>query len=275
MNGGGVRRCVLAGVGAALLAAQAPAQGLAQGLAQGPGGCEPPAAGTARVRSALDGRTLRLADGREVRLAGLEVPGGNGEAQAARRALAALVEGREVALHRLGPETDRHGRLLAEIRVAAAPSGGPQSVQQALVAAGHARVAGRVGDIACARQWLAAERAARAAGLGLWAGPHYVIRQAGNPGEILAERGRFTVVEGDVLSVRESGGTIYVNFGRRWSEDFTVTVSKRNERMFAAAGLDLKNLASRRVRVRGFVEERGGPWIEAARPEQIEIAERD
>jgi hypothetical protein len=32
-----------------------------------------------------------------------------------------------------------------------------------------------------------------------------------------------------VLSVRESGATIYVNFGRRWTEDFTVTILKRNE----------------------------------------------
>ena len=67
---------------------------------------------------------------------------------------------------------------------------------------------------------------------------------------------------------------IYVNFGRRWSDDFTVTVQKRSERSFTAAGLELKKLAGQRVRVRGTIEERGGPWIEAARPEQIEIAER-
>jgi hypothetical protein len=82
------------------------------------------------------------------------------------------------------------------------------------------------------------------------------------------------------VSVRESGSTIYVNFGQRWSEDFTVTIQKRNERNFAAAGLDPKSLQGRRVRVRGWVEERGGadgnkggsPWIDAAHPEQIEIA---
>ena len=92
------------------------------------------------------------------------------------------------------------------------------------------------------------------------------MRKAEDPAGILAVRGRFAVVEGKVLSVRESGGTIYVNFGRRWSEDFTVTVLKRNERSFTAAGLALKKLAGQRVRVRGTIEERGGPWIEAARP---------
>jgi len=73
------------------------------------------------------------------------------------------------------------------------------------------------------------------------------------------------------VSVRESGGTIYVNFGQRWSEDFTVTILKRNERLFTAAGLEPRKLAGRRVMVRGWLEERGGPWIEAAGPDQIEV----
>jgi endonuclease YncB( thermonuclease family) len=235
--------------------------------------CQPTIAGTAAVQSVLDGRTFRLSDGREVRLIGLEVPGQQDRARTARAALAALVEGREVTLGRLGEETDRHGRLLA---LAFLPSAGSDSsIQRALIAQGHARVAARVGDKSCARRLLQAERAARAAGLGLWADTNYLIKKAENPEEILAGRGTFVVVEGKVLSVRESGGTIYVNFGKRWSEDFTVTIPKRNERIFGTAGLDLKGLTGRRLRVRGFVEERGGPWIEAARPEQIEIAERD
>ena len=83
------------------------------------------------------------------------------------------------------------------------------------------------------------------------------------------------------MSVRENGATIYVNFGRHWSEDFTVTVLKRNERNFAAAGLDLKGLEGKRIRVRGWIEERGSgggtgvPLIEAVRPEQIETADRE
>ncbi len=72
------------------------------------------------------------------------------------------------------------------------------------------------------------------------------------------------------MSVRESGGTIYVNFGRRWTRDFTVTVLKRQRRAFAAAGIDLKQLEGRRIRVRGFIERRGGPIIAASAPEQIE-----
>jgi hypothetical protein len=91
----------------------------------------------------------------------------------------------------------------------------------------------------------------------------------------VAERGRFTEVEGKVFSVRESGGTIYMNFGRRWSEALTVTILKRDERIFAGAGLQPSTLENRRLRVRGYVEERNGPRIEAKAPEQIEIADRN
>jgi endonuclease YncB( thermonuclease family) len=239
-------------------------------------GCNPADGGSAVVRSVLDGRTLLLADGREVRLAGIEVPRRDQQAAAAKAALTALVGGQQVTLKPLGAETDRYGRVSALILPASRASPGDErSVQHNLLAQGHALVAARVGDSACAAEFLAAERGARARGLGLWADSSYVIRQAERPGEILAQRGRFTLVEGWVLSVRESGGAIYVNFGRRWSDDFTVTVLKRNERAFAAAGLKLRELTGRRVRVRGIIEERGGPWIEAARPEQIEMAERN
>ena len=230
--------------------------------------CKPDLIGTATVRAVLDARTVLLADGREVRLAGIEVPASAG----AKAALEAAVSGRDIALARLGPETDRYGRLSALIGL---PGGDSPSFQAMLLAQGYARVAARVGDGACAADFLSAERKARAAGLGLWADTAYLTQSADNPGQILAQRGRFTLVEGRVLSVGESGAVFYLNFGRRWSEDFTVTVLKRNERRFIAAGLELKKLAGRHVRVRGTVEERGGPWIEVSRPEQIELAERD
>ena len=146
-----------------------------------------------------------------------------------------------------------------------------RSVQHDMITVGSpgCRRASRTG--ACAAELLALEHAARTARRGIWADPQHSVQRAADPAAILGQRGRFALVEGTVLSVRESGGTIYVNFGRRWSEDFTVTIAKRSERMFAAAGMEPKRLERRRVRVRGVVEERGGPWIEAADPAQIEI----
>src|SRR5580698_5728029 len=66
------------------------------------------------------------------------------------------------------------------------------------------------------------------------------------------------------------------DFGRRWSESFAVTVLKRNERNFTAAGLNLPALEGRRIRVRGWIEARGAarsPEITVDHPEQIELAD--
>jgi endonuclease YncB( thermonuclease family) len=233
-------------------------------------GCRPETLGSATVLAVADGRTVSLSDGREVRLAGIEIPNERGNGAAARAALEKRVIGQEVRLFRMGSEADRYGRLVAGIAAVA----GEKPVQLELLAEGHALVASSIGNTGCAVAFLSAEKAARVSGAGLWGSSYYAAKKAEEPAGILAFRGLFAVVEGKVLSVRESGGTIYVNFGRRWSEDFTVTTLKRNERTFEAAGLPLKKLAGRLVRVRGTVEERGGPWIEALHPGQIEIAEQ-
>jgi hypothetical protein len=146
-------------------------------------------------------------------------------------------------------------------------------IREGAAVAGLPPAEGQKDRKACMDLLLAAENTARKAKLGLWSDPDYDTKASDNPTAILAARGRFAIIEGKVFSVRENGGTIYVNFGRRWSEDFTVTILKRNGAKFTAAGMDPKRLEGRQVRVRGFVEERGGPWIEAMGPEQIEIAE--
>jgi hypothetical protein len=78
------------------------------------------------------------------------------------------------------------------------------------------------------------------------------------------------VVEGKVLSVRQAGATTYVNFGRNWTRDFAVTISRRIVPAFEAAGLAPKSLENRRIRVR-WVEARRGPRIELLRVGQIEV----
>jgi endonuclease YncB( thermonuclease family) len=268
-------RCIAGAVAVALAAAAAQAQTTAAVSSGNPSSaCKLAAVASGKVATVVDGRSFVLDDGREVRLAAIEVAAPTEPAgTAAKDALAALVGGQTVALRGAGPEIDRYGRLSAHAFVGVDKA--ERWVEAELVAGGHARVSARVGERACAAALLARERAARAANLGLWADPYYVIRRADDAAAVAAERGRFAIVEGKVLSVRESGGTIYVNFGRRWSQDFTVTIAKKNETTFTNAGLEPKKLAGRRVRIRGWIEQRGGPWVEATRPEQIELAERN
>jgi endonuclease YncB( thermonuclease family) len=218
--------------------------------------------GTGKVIRVVDGRSVMLEDGREVLISGIWTPA------PAQAALEALLRGQLVELRGLQDVTDRYGRTVAFLL----RQDGAIDVAGYLLARGQARVAAQIGDAACAAELLSRELVARTSKLGLWSEPYYDVIEAGNAPQLLAARGHFSLVEGKILSVRESGGTIYLNFGRRWSEALTVTISKRHERIFSGAGLSPKRLENRTVRIRGWIEERNGPRIEASRPEQIEVA---
>lgn len=216
--------------------------------------------GVADVVAAIDGRTLRLADGREVRLAGL-APFDADWAALARFA------GRRVRL--LGSDTpDRYGRQTLIV----VPDEAAASIQAMLLAEGAALASGLAAEPGCVAELAAAEAAARTADRGVWS-EAAVIKNAEKPQDILAKLGQFAIVEGKVRSVRSAGATVYIDFGRRWSRDFAVTIPERLVASFTAAGLAPAALTGRRVRVRGIVGRRGGPRIEAVRPGQIELVQ--
>jgi endonuclease YncB( thermonuclease family) len=230
----------------------------------GAAGCAFEPLGEGRVAEILDARSFRLADGREVRLAGIEPV----TAEKANRtaALSAIIAGREVTLSGEDDTPDRYGRQSAFVFLA----GSETSVQGLLLAQGAALVSATVTNKECASSLTAAEAAARQARQGTWADPT-AIKNAESAGDILAGIGRFTVVEGKVLSVRQAGATTYLNFGRNWTRDFAVTISRRMVAAIESAGIALKSLENRRIRVRGWVEARGGPRIEVLRVGQIEL----
>ena len=233
-------------------------------------GCAFEAQGDGHVAAIIDARTFRLQDGREIRLAGIEpvVP----ETSAASRApaLSAILTGREVILRADDDTPDRYGRQAAFVFLAASENSPTETlVQSELLAQGEALVSATVTDKDCAAALMAAEAAAREAKRGIWADPA-AIKNTESPGDILAGIGRFMVVEGKVLSVRQAGATTYVNFGRNWTRDFAVTISRRMLARVEAAGTALKSLENQRIRVRGFVEARQGPRMEVLHPGQIE-----
>jgi endonuclease YncB( thermonuclease family) len=223
--------------------------------------CSFEAQGEGRVDAIIDARTFRMDDGREVRLAGIETVT-DGSA-----ALSALVAGRNVTLRAESDAPDRYGRQPAFVFVEQAAA----SVQSQLLAQGDALASSTIADKACAAELLAAEAAARRARRGIWA-DSAAIKNAESPGELLARIGQFTVVEGKVLSVRQAGAVTYINFGRRWTRDFAVTISRRVWPAFEAAGIFLKSLENKRIRVRGWIEARPSPRIEVLRVGQMEMA---
>jgi len=245
-----------------LLLASAWAVALATPAAQA--ACDGPLLGTGQVAAILDARTLRLDDGREVRLSGIEIPASADTAGIAWLRDRALRQA--VTLHGSDDAPDRYGRQHAFVFLTDSDA----TLQSALVRHGHAVVSVTTGDKACATELKQAELHAGTARLGVWSQPGLVL-DATATSDILKYIGRFTLVEGTILSARQAGATLYLNFDRRRIQGFAVTVSRRMMASFAAAGLTAAALTGQRVRVRGWISQHGGPRIEAAVPGQIEL----
>lgn len=236
-------------------------------------------AGPARsVVAVLDGATLRLDDGSEVRLAGIASPsrldsGGAATdwppASAASEALSALVLGRVVELAFAETRSDRHGRIVAHLF--RRTEHGHDWIQGRLLAAGHARAILPPGDASCADELLAHEGIAASAGLGLWSHTAYRTRRAERTYELMRYRSTYQTVAGRIAAVAEVRGVLYLNFGREWREDFTVVVRSDVRARLAARGLDVAGLAGREVKVRGWIERRNGPAIQLQHAAELEL----
>lgn len=233
------------------------------------------------VTKVLDGETVALDDGSEVKLIGALAPrasdaGANPgewppEAEAI-RALTRLVLGKAVLLTYGGDRRDRYGRSLAHVYVQA--DGGQAWVQGEMLRGGYARAYALPGNSACMPELLAHEREARLAKHGLWASGVYRIMPAKAAASLLQRRSEFTVVKGTIVSVSKTKSGVFLNCGEDWKSDFTVSVP--NAVLAANAGLEaaLLEAKTKTILVHGWIERRNGPAIQITSPAEIEGLEQ-
>ncbi|MCY1273613.1 Staphylococcal nuclease-like [compost metagenome] len=199
------------------------------------------------VQRVVDGDTLRLADGRNVRLIGINAPelahqGRSTEpyAEAARKRLQELVAANDgrVGL-RVGVQgKDHYGRTLAHVYDAAG-----RNLEAELLAAGlgyQVAVAPNVELVACQR---AAEREARRAGRGLWR--RSPVRSAQR-----IEQAGFALVRAQVRQVERNRGGVWLDT----DGPLVLQVAPKFLSRFDAAVL--QKLVGRQVEVRGWVIDR-------------------
>jgi len=240
------------------------------------GGLEPGPART--VTRIVDGETVALDDGTELRLVGALAPraidvGAEPDRwpmeAAAREALHGLVLGKSIELAFGGERMDRYGRLRAHAFLIEGEA--RRWVQGHLLERGFARAYTLPADRACASELLAAEGAARQAQRGLWAEAAYSIRPAHRPAELLRHRTTFQVVEGRIVRVALVRGTIYLNFDRNWRRGFSASLRRGDSGLLGDYASNPKGLEGRSVRVRGWIEQRGGPSIDLSSGGLLEV----
>lgn len=230
------------------------------------------------VEAVLDGETFRLDSGLEVRLIGAGAPVRPADlsdhhpwplAEAARSALRTAALGKPVRLFYGGRERDRNGRALAH--VFADPGPARLWLQGELVRRGLARVYSFDDNRACIPDLLGREDRARSAGRGLWNDRTYTVRKALDVTRLTDDRGSFQIIEGRVHSVARVRGRTYLNFEANWRRDFTASLSASADRRLMKSGLNADRLQDKRIRVRGWIEQRNGPLVAITHREQIEI----
>ncbi|MBD8270385.1 MULTISPECIES: thermonuclease family protein [Pseudomonas fluorescens group] len=199
------------------------------------------------VQRVVDGDTVRLKDGRSVRMIGINAPetGKKGRsdepfAVAARQRLQALVDASDGRLGLVpGRERkDRYGRTLAHLYGADG-----NNLEAQLLAEGLGFQVGVAPNVELVTCQQAAENSARKARLGLW-------RQSPVHGVAQLKRSGFALVSGRVSKIERNRGGVWIEL----QGSLVLRIAPDLVRLFDAAMLN--GLQGKTIEARGWVQER-------------------
>ncbi len=230
----------------------------------------------------IDGETVGLDDGSELRLIGALAPRaidvgaepGTWPWEAkTREGLQALVLGKSVELGFGGERIDRYGRLQAQAYLIEGDQ--RRWVQGHLLAQGLARAYTVAGNRACANELLAAEQAAREMRRGLWAEAAYQVRQADRPAELLALPDHIP----DRRGPDRAGGVRARRHPPELRSQLATGIlglaAERRSRLAWSIRQRPQGLGRTHVRVRGWIEQRGAaPVIDLSAAGSIEVLDQ-
>lgn len=227
-----------------------------------------------RVTHVISPALLQLQDGTLVYLSGLYYPD-YAESQAGDYALLAMsilkdmLIGQDVTLYQTknarAGRINRMGHALAHV----VRKRDGVWVQGLMLGLGLAVVQTISTNPEMATEMLSIEERARAEQAGIWEN----LMAIRTPDSAAGFIGSFQIVEGRVESAALKNNRVYLNFGKNWRDDFTVTVAPEFKRSFAASGINLLDLNQGVVRVRGWLTEYNGPNMALDHPAALEVLE--
>ncbi len=240
--------------------------------------------GMATVKGVIDALHLQLDDNRIIYLAGLDIPDffqrDPGEFSLnAKNLIETLFLDKKVNIYQAPKQRDtkvnRMGHHIAHITL----FDNDVWAQGALIAEGLARVRTDMDSRFLAEDMLSLEKIARenipkeTDGENppppyLWNNDLYKIL---NLEDVENAPEGFQIVEGKITKTAIKSNRIFLNFGRNWRNDFTVAIKPESRRLFSKDGGTPVEWQGKTIRVRGWLDEYNGPYIEVDHPERIEF----
>lgn len=226
-----------------------------------------------RIDQIIDPLTIILKDKTVIRLASLDIPKANTGENFGLKALeylkTLLPETSEVMLYQTrNAKSGRVNRMNHDLAHIVTKDNNVW-VQGSMLQNGLARIYTAAKNAELLNEMQTAENIAIKKGLGIWttSSPHKIISPDQTPDAL----GDFAVIEGTIQKVASIRNNIYLNFGANWKTDFTIMITPQLRKKFARDGIDLMSLANEPVRVRGWLREYNGPFIELEATSHLQI----
>ena len=230
--------------------------------------------GEAQVLEVISPLTVKLSNGDIAFLPGVHFPDYDYTAErtgpfalTAMKVLQDMLEGKKVEIYQTPKKdwgrTNRMGHALAHL----VRSDSGLWAQGMLIRLGLAQVKTSQRNPEMAAQLYALEAEARHEKIGIWENDDVIL----SPEDALKHLNSFQIVEGVIQSAAMKKNRVYLNFGGNWRNDFTVSIAPEDRRIFSKAEINPLDWNGAHVRVRGWVEEYNGAYIEIDHPEALEI----
>lgn len=242
--------------------------------------CQPSPQNTAAstITKIIDHQTLRLKNNQIIRLSGIHVPAIKAPKsefltiprqtnfKRIQKFLQQIALGQEVFYDKTGL-TNRYGYLRTPLFLKTQN----KSLQYLLIKNGFALFYSLQSKNPCLLLWRSAEQEAKAALIGMWKYPNTIIKEAKPVKKLNWHTQKFQLISGRVHAIGRSRKLIYLNFDKNWRKDFTITIEKKKLTTFEKSGLDIHQLAGKRIQVRGWLEWHNGPTMSLEQSDNLEI----
>lgn len=222
---------------------------------------------TVDIKSVIDPLRLLTNDDEIIYLEGLFIPNDEKTDLEAKASLETLIKEKTVELYICKKPHCKTKDRFGHLRVHAVIKDDKTWLQAALISLGQAKVRTRNDWPIFNENMFYIESYARAHRTGLWLEETHDVLNADKIDDSF--RG-FALVQGTVKSSATFNNKLYINFGSNWKTDFTIVVPSEVRRKFTKQGINLQNITSQVLRVRGWVDHYNGPFVEIDHPEQVE-----